>query len=46
MSELVRARIRAGTVRPREGMRILDEYMACFASNTYCEVPPANDNAQ
>ena len=46
MSELVRARIRAGTVRPREGMRILDEYMACFASNTYCEVAPANDNAE
>ena len=36
MSEIVRARIRAGLVRPREGMRILDEYMACFGSNTYC----------
>jgi len=43
MSELVRARIRAGTVRPREGMRILDEYMACFSSNTYCELPASND---
>ena len=43
MSELVRARIRAGTVRPREGMRILDEYMACFGSNTYCELPSPDD---
>ena len=46
MSELVRARIRAGTVRPREGMRILDEYMACFGSNTYCELPAADNIAQ
>jgi arginine decarboxylase len=44
MSELVRARIRAGTVRPREGMRILDEYMACFSGNTYCELPSLNDD--
>ncbi|HEY5667159.1 MAG TPA: biosynthetic arginine decarboxylase [Gammaproteobacteria bacterium] len=39
MSELVRARIREGAVRPGEGMRILDRYMACFGSNTYCDLP-------
>ena len=26
-------------VRPGEGMRILDRYMACFGSNTYCDLP-------
>jgi arginine decarboxylase len=39
MSEIVRSKIRAGTIRPRHGMRILDQYMACFSSNTYCDVP-------
>jgi arginine decarboxylase len=39
MSELVRAKIREGAVRPGEGMRILDRYMDCFASNTYCDLP-------
>lgn len=39
MSELVRARIRDGSVRPGEGMRILDQYMACFGGNTYCDLP-------
>jgi arginine decarboxylase len=37
MSELVRAKIRDGVVRPTQGMEILDQYMACFAKNTYCE---------
>ena len=36
MSELVRAQIRAGTVRPTVGMQILDRYMATFPLNTYC----------
>ena len=35
MSELVRAKIKAGVVRPSQGMRILDQYMDCFANNTY-----------
>ncbi|MGD8339712.1 MAG: biosynthetic arginine decarboxylase [Gammaproteobacteria bacterium] len=39
MNELVRGRIREGKVRPGEGMRILDQYMACFAANTYCDLP-------
>ena len=37
MSELVRAKIREGVVRPTQGMEILDRYMACFAKNTYCD---------
>jgi len=36
MSELVRAKIQAGVVRPTQGMEILDQYMACFPQNTYC----------
>jgi arginine decarboxylase len=36
MNEIIRTRIREGVVRPSEGMRILDRYMAGFGSNTYC----------
>ena len=36
MSELVRAKIQEGVVRPTQGIAILDQYMACFAQNTYC----------
>ncbi len=36
MSEIVRAKIQAGTVRPSVGMEILDQYMACFQQSTYC----------
>jgi len=39
MNELIRSRIRAGVVRPTQGMKILDQYMACFAGNTYCDPP-------
>lgn len=37
MSELVRAKIQAGIVRPNQGMQILDQYMACFQQTTYCD---------
>ena len=37
MSELVRSKIRDGVVRPTNGIEILDQYMACFAKNTYCD---------
>lgn len=37
MSELVRAKIHAGAVRPTQGIAILDQYMACFPQNTYCD---------
>jgi len=36
MSEVVRAKIQAGLVRPSVGMEILDQYMACFQQSTYC----------
>ena len=36
MSEIVRAKIQAGVVRPTQGMQILDQYMAVFPQNTYC----------
>jgi hypothetical protein len=39
MNELVRARIRDGVVRPSHGMKILDQYMACYPGNTYCDIP-------
>jgi arginine decarboxylase len=37
MSELVRAKIQAGVVRPTQGMEILDQYVACFPQTTYCD---------
>ncbi len=40
MNELVRGKIQAGVVRPSQGMEILDQYMACFPKNTYCD--PSN----
>ena len=45
MNELIRARIRDGVVRPSQGMKILDQYMACFAGNTYCDLPDAGGDA-
>lgn len=36
MSELVRRKIDAGTVRPSVGMDILNQYIACFNETTYC----------
>jgi arginine decarboxylase len=45
MSELVRAQIRAGAVRPTQGMQILDQYMASFPLNTYC-VPEEPDTSK
>ena len=37
MSELVRAKIQAGAVRPTIGMAILEQYMACLQQSTYCD---------
>ena len=37
MSELVRAKIQAGVVRPKIGMAILEQYMACLQQSTYCD---------
>ncbi len=38
MSELVKAKIEAGVVKPKEGMRILNHYTRRFEENTYCDI--------
>jgi arginine decarboxylase len=38
MSELVKAKIDAGVVKPNEGMRILNQYTRRFEDNTYCDI--------
>jgi arginine decarboxylase len=35
MEEIIKAKIEAGTIRPKSGMEILDQYMACFGEQTY-----------
>jgi arginine decarboxylase len=45
MNEVVRGQIRAGAVRPTLGMQILDQYMACFPANTYCQESEEGDSA-
>jgi arginine decarboxylase len=37
MQDIIREKIGAGTVRPKLGMEILDQYMAFFNTQTYCE---------
>ena len=37
MSEIVRAKIQDGVVRPTVGMGILEQYMACLQQSTYCD---------
>lgn len=37
MSEIIRAKIQSGAIRPTIGMEILDQYMACFQQSTYCD---------
>jgi len=37
MSELVREKINAGELRPKQGMAILDEYIRTFSRSTYVE---------
>jgi len=38
MSELVKAKIDAGVVKPNKGMRILNQYTRRFEENTYCDI--------
>jgi arginine decarboxylase len=35
MEDIIKAKIEAGTIRPKQGMEILDQYMACFSEQTY-----------
>jgi arginine decarboxylase len=38
MSDLVKSRIDAGAIKPKEGMRILKQYTRQFEETTYCDV--------
>jgi len=35
MQEIIKQKIDTGVVRPKRGMEILDQYMACFSAQTY-----------
>jgi arginine decarboxylase len=37
MQEIIKRKIDAGVIRPKHGMEILDQYMACFHAQTYCD---------
>jgi arginine decarboxylase len=37
MQDIIRSKIDGGVIRPKPGMEILDQYMAFFSEQTYCE---------
>lgn len=37
MQEIIREKIDAKVIRAKHGMEILDQYMACFDAQTYCD---------
>ena len=37
MNALIKAKIDAGEIRPKRGMRILEQYLACFQHETYID---------
>jgi len=37
MQDIIRRKIDSGVIRPKPGMEILDQYMAFFSEQTYCE---------
>jgi hypothetical protein len=39
MQAIVKTKIEAGEIRPKHGMAILDQYMACFQEETYLVNP-------
>ncbi|MFW6093637.1 MAG: biosynthetic arginine decarboxylase [Pseudomonadota bacterium] len=45
MSELVKAKIDAGVVKPNQGMRILSHYTRRFQETTYCDIRVAKRDA-
>ena len=46
MQDLVKAKMDSGHIRPKRGMAILDQYRACFDSETYLENNPRKPTAQ
>jgi arginine decarboxylase len=41
MNELIKEKIEAGAIRPKRGMQILEQYVACFQHETYYDTRPA-----
>ena len=37
VENLIKEKIESGAVRPKRGMEILDQYMACFKEETYID---------
>lgn len=40
MQNLIKEKIESGDIRPKRGMEILDQYMACFRDQTYIDPRP------
>ncbi|MDH4048369.1 MAG: biosynthetic arginine decarboxylase [Gammaproteobacteria bacterium] len=40
MQNLIKEKIESGAIRPKRGMEILDQYMACFKDQTYIDPRP------
>lgn len=43
MNELIKAKIEAGEIRPKRGMQILEQYLACFQQETYYDTRRTNE---
>ncbi|MGB5246942.1 MAG: hypothetical protein WBN34_10375, partial [Woeseia sp.] len=35
MNQIIKAKIDGGAIRPKQGMQILEQYLACFQQETY-----------
>jgi arginine decarboxylase len=43
MNELIKSKIEAGEIRPKRGMQILEQYLACFQQETYYDTRRATE---
>ena len=43
MNELIKHKIEAGAIRPKRGMQILEQYLACFQQETYYDTRRTNE---
>ncbi len=43
MNELIKVKIEAGEIRPKRGMQILEQYLACFQQETYYDTRRTNE---
>ncbi len=46
MNELIKAKIEAGDIRPKRGMQILEQYLACFQQETYYDTRRATETSK